>query len=198
MDARTSSINILPGVGTSLSDIGLEIYVQTQIFQHPDLGVPEKYGSIIKVDNTTGETLMVGSEGAATLKDSSFDKLTTVFDQDTTRFVDVLKESGAVYVYDYLPIPGETLDEPSQYLYNQVLQNSKIAFGDNFGSGIAINNNWVVVGANASDYYDLDRMSAKLSSGINWTARVPRSFWTYTNGDLKSMSSTTVWSPCDR
>jgi hypothetical protein len=151
--ARVKSISVLPGIGTGLVDIGLQIYVPTQIFQHPSLGIPEKYGTLIKVDPETGETLMVSSEGAATLKTSTFDKLATVFDRDTTRFVDVLKESGAVYVYDYLPVPGETLSEPSQYLYNQVLQNSNILFGDNFGSGVAINNNWVVVGANNSDYY---------------------------------------------
>ena len=151
---KSNTIRVLPGSGSAIADIGLEIYVQTQIFQHPNLGVPEKYGSLIKVDPELGETLMVGSEGAATLKDSTFDTITTVFDRDTTRFVDVLKDSGAVYVYDYLPVPGESLSDPSQYLYNQVLQNSNVLFGDNFGSGIAINNNWVVIGANTSDYYD--------------------------------------------
>jgi hypothetical protein len=154
--ARAKTINILPGIGSGLNDIGLEIYVPTQVFQHPDLGVPEKYGSLIKVDPELGETLIIGSEGAATLKTSTFDALETLFDRDTTRFVDVLKGSGAVYVYDYLPVTGETLSEPSQYLYNQVLQNSNVLFGDNFGSGLAINNNWVVVGANTSDYYDIN------------------------------------------
>ena len=171
--ARAKTINILPGIGSGLNDIGLQIYVPTQIFQHPDLGVPEKYGSLIKVDPESGETLMVGSEGAATLKTATFDALETVFDRDTTRFVDVLKGSGAVYVYDYLPVPGETLGEPSQYLYNQVLQNSNILFGDNFGSGFSINNNWVVVGANASDYYDINAGLVHLFKNISgkkgWT-----------------------------
>ena len=171
--ARAKTINILPGIGSGLADIGLEIYVPTQIFQHPDLGVPEKYGSLIKVDPESGETLMVGSEGAATLKTATFDALETLFDRDTTRFIDVLKGSGAVYVYDYLPVTGETLDEPSQYLYNQVLQNSNILFGDNFGSGFSINNNWVVVGANASDYYDtnagLVHLFKNMSGKKGWT-----------------------------
>ena len=154
--SKDKRINILPGVGTGLSDLGLKIYKQVQIFEHPDSGTPEKFGTIVKVDSTTGESLLVSSLGGATLKTSTFDNLSTLFDRDTTRFIDVLKNSGAVYVYDYLPIPGETLSEPSQYLYNQVLQNSLILFNDNFGSGIAINNDWVVVGSTRSDYYRED------------------------------------------
>ena len=177
--SKSKSINILPGTGTGLADIGLQIYVPVQAFYHPDLGVPEKYGSLIKVDPESGETLMIGSEGAATLKISTFDATDTMFDKDTTRFIDVLKDSGAVYVYDYLPVTGETLSEPSQYLYNQVLQNSNILFGDNFGSGFSINNNWVVVGANASDYYDtnagLVHLFKNYSGKKGWTKLRTRS-----------------------
>jgi hypothetical protein len=151
--ARLKSINILPAIGTGLADIGLQVYYPAQIFQHPNLGVPEKYGTVVTVDQDTGETLLIGSEGAATLKTSTFDKNNTVFDKDTTKFVDVLKNSGAVYVYDYLPIPGETLASPSKYLFNQDLQNSKILFGDNFGSSIAITGNKILVGASTSSYY---------------------------------------------
>ena len=154
--SRSQTINILPGPGTALDDLGIEVYAPAQVFEHPDFGVPEKFGSLVAVDNVSGESLLISSEGAATLKSSTFDESATVFDKDTTRFIDVLKNSGAVYVYDYLPIPGETLAEPSQYLYNQVLQNSKILFNDNFGSGIAINNDWIVVGASRSDEYAND------------------------------------------
>ena len=156
VDAKSQSINIAPGVGTALDDIGLEIYNLSQEFQHPELGVPEKFGKLVKVDNVTGSTLLISSEGGVTLKNSTFDDLTTVFDKDTTRFIDVLKNAGAVYVYDYLPIPAETKSDPSRYLYNQVLQNSKILLNDNFGSGIDIRDNLITVGANKSDFYNSD------------------------------------------
>lgn len=154
--ARQQSINILPGAGTALSDIGFEIYHLSQVFEHPSAGVPEKYGTTIRVDDQTGETLIVASDGAVTMKSSSFDKGNTVFDQNTTRYIDMLKNAGAVYVYDLLAIPSPTLDNPSDFLYNQTLQNSKINYGDNFGSGLAINDNWIMVGASSSDYYEAD------------------------------------------
>ena len=151
--AKQKSINILPGYGTSLNDIGLNVYYLTQVLQHPSLGVPEKYGRSVRVDNQTGETLLVASEGAATLKSTSFDTKKTTLDKDTTRFIDTLLNSGAVYVYDYLQIPGDSLASPSEYLYNQVLQDANIVFGDNFGSGIDIVNNVIMAGADTSDYY---------------------------------------------
>lgn len=154
--AKSSAINILPGSGTALDDLGISLYTLIQEFQHPELGAPEKFGKLVRVDNQTGETLLVSSEGGVTLKTSTFDNFTTLFDKDTTRFIDVLKNAGAVYIYDYLPIPAETKLDPSRYLYNQVLQNSKILFNDNFGSGIDINANYIVVGATKSDFYNTD------------------------------------------
>lgn len=156
VNAKSQSISVLPGFGSALNDLGLEVFTLIQEFQHPDLGAPEKFGKLVRVDNQTGETLLVSSEGGVTLKSSTFDDLFTIFDKDTTRFVDTLRNSGAVYLYDLLPIPNETIENPSQYLYNQVLSNSLILFGDNFGSGIDIRNNWIVVGATKSDYYTED------------------------------------------
>ena len=154
--AKQKSINILPGYGTALHDIGLDIYYPTQVLQHPNLGVPEKYGRSVRVDNQTGETLLVASEGAATLKSTSFDAKKTTLDKDTTRFIDTLLNSGAVYVYDYLAIPGDTLTTPSEYLYNQVLQDANIVFGDNFGSSVDIVNNIIMAGADSSNYYTVN------------------------------------------
>jgi hypothetical protein len=151
--ARQTFIDILPGVGSSLSDVGLEVYYHIQTFRHPSHGVPEKFGTFVRLDQQTGDTLLVSSEGAATLKSSTFDGKTTVIDKDTTRFIDVLKDSGAVYVYDYLGIPNDSLAAPSEYLFNQNLQDAYVLFGDNFGSGIAINNNYIIAGSDKSDYF---------------------------------------------
>ena len=151
--SKVTSIDILPGSGTAIADLGLQIYYPAQIIEHPVTGVPERFGTKVSADSQSGDTLVIASAGAATLKTSTFDKLLTTFDTDTTRFVDTLHNSGAIYVYDYLQIPGDSLTSPSDYLYNQVLQNAYILFGDNFGSSVAINDNWIVAGANESNYY---------------------------------------------
>ena len=148
-----SSIDILPGIGTSLQDLGLQIYVPVQILQHPNTQVPEHFGTHIAVDPVDGRSLVVASGGGSTLKTTTFDKKITRFDSNSTAFIDSLKNSGSVYVYDYLQIPGDTLTAPSEFLFNQILQDSHIFFGDNFGSAVAINANVVLVGANNSSYY---------------------------------------------
>ena len=148
-----SSLDILPGAsGTALVGIGLTVYQLTQTLQHPRYGVPEKFGTKVAIDDT-GNTLAIASEGGNTLKSSTFDKELTVFDKDTTRFIDSLNASGAVYVYDYLSPPGETLENGGRLLYNQVLQNAFVLTGDNFGSSIDINRGWALVGAEFSSYH---------------------------------------------
>ena len=146
-------LDILPGTtGTALDGLGLNIYELTQTLQHPRYGVPERFGTKIAIDDT-GKTVLIASEGGNTLKTSTFDDETTLFDKDTTRFIDSLNASGAVYVYDYLNPPGETLATPGKLLYNQVLQNAFVLTGDNFGSSVDINNGWAVVGAENSSYH---------------------------------------------
>ena len=153
-----NSINILPGVGTALAGIGLKVYQLTQTIKHPRYGVPERFGTKVALDDT-GLTVAIASAGGNTLKKSTFDNksgainIGTLFDKDTTRFVDNLNSSGAVYIYDYLSPPGETLASPGKLLYNQVLQNSHVLTGDNFGASIDINAGWALVGADASSYY---------------------------------------------
>lgn len=147
-----TTLDILPGAtGNVLAGIGLSVYGLTQTLQHPRYGVPEKFGTKVAVDDAG--TVLIASEGGNTLKASSFDNALTPFDGDTTRFIDSLNASGAVYVYDYLSPPGETLEDSGQLLYNQVLQNAQILTGDNFGSSVDINRGWALVGADRSDYY---------------------------------------------
>jgi hypothetical protein len=146
-------LDILPGdSGTALDGIGLRVYELTQTIGHPRYGVPEKFGTKVSIDDT-GLTVAIASEGGNTLKVSTFDKEKTEFDKDTTRFIDSLNASGAVYLYDYLNPPGETLANPGKLLYNQVLQNAYVATGDNFGSSIDINRGWALVGAEFSNYH---------------------------------------------
>jgi hypothetical protein len=147
-----TTLDILPGTtGNVLAGIGLSVYGLTQVLQHPRYGVPEKFGTKVAVDDTG--TVLIASEGGNTLKSSTFDNSTSLFDKDTTRFIDSLNASGAVYVYDYLGPPGETLENSGKLLYNQVLQNAQILTGDNFGASVDINRGWALVGADRSDIY---------------------------------------------
>ena len=152
-DSNLRVLDILPGdSGTALDGIGLRVYELTQTIGHPRYGVPEKFGTKVSIDDT-GLTVAIASEGGNTLKTSTFDKEKTLFDRDTTRFIDSLNASGAVYLYDYLNPPGETLANPGKLLYNQVLQNAYVLTGDNFGSAVDVNRGWALVGAEFSGYH---------------------------------------------
>ena len=151
-ETNLATLDILPGVGTALDGIGIKVYSLLQTIQHPRYGVPEKFGTKVSIDNT-GLTVGIASRGGNTLKTTTFDTELTLFDRDTTRYIDNLNASGAVYIYDYLSPPGETLLNPGRLLYNQVLQNAYILTGDDFGTSIDINNGWALVGAEFSDYH---------------------------------------------
>lgn len=152
-NSRVKTINVLPGIGRGLEDLGIEVYSLIQTIEHPFTGSTENFASMLAVDEANGETLVIASEGASSLKNLSFDKTQTVFDDDSTRFVDTLKNSGAVYVYDLLKSYNDTPEEPSNYLFTQQLQDSSIEFNDNFGASVVMNNKWVLVGADRSSYY---------------------------------------------
>jgi hypothetical protein len=150
----TNYIDLLPGTNITPSTIGVDTYILSQTLKHPGERSSEKYGNRVKFD-THGETLMVSSRGGTTLKYTTFDKEITTIDKDSTRFIDTLKGSGAVYIYDYLAMDNATQTDPALFLYNQNLSNSFIKFADNFGVSVDINDGWALVGADGYDNTDL-------------------------------------------
>ena len=147
-----NKLDILPSDGTVFADLGLSIYSYIQEIRHPGVGNPERFGSKIKIGDNR-ETLVISSEQGATLKVTTFDELTTTFDKTTTSYLDQLKQAGAVYVFDYLSVPNDSLTQPSQFVFSQVLQNAYINARDNFGSSLEINKDVVIIGAEFNDNF---------------------------------------------
>jgi hypothetical protein len=166
LSSTNVKIDLQAGVGEVLAKIGMEPYALTQSLRHPRYGVPEKFGVKIKLDES-GDTLLISSTGGNTLKKSTFDKDLTQLDRNTTRFIDSLNASGAVYVYDYLAPIDETFAAPGKMIYNQVLQDQYVLTGDNFGSGIDINAGWVLIGADNSNYYPTNPYAGLVHLFIN-------------------------------
>ena len=147
-----NKLDILPSDGTVLADLGVSIYSYIQEIRHPGVGNPERFGSKIKIGDNS-ETLVISSEQGATLKITTFDELTTTFDKTTTSLLDSLKQAGAVYVYDFLGVPNDSLTQPSQFVFSQVLQNAYINARDNFGSSLDINKDVIIIGAEFNDNF---------------------------------------------
>jgi len=104
----------------------------------------------------TLNTLAISSKNAVLNKIITFDKYLddgstvldeTTFDMGTTRFVDPQSEAGNVRVYSMYG---------SYYVMDQLLSSNTIDVGDKFGTGVAITNRSVFVGATKDDTKALD------------------------------------------
>ena len=164
-------LDIKPGsTGTALADLGIEIYKKTQTIKHPN-NVGERFGSSLGLSQSYG-VLAVGSEGADLSIPITFDQSysDTTFDSSSTKFVDLVNESGAVYVFDLMINPFESVDNPSLFAYTQKLVGPDLDTGDNFGSSVSLVNGILAVGVNKD--------SGLVNSG--------GSIYTYNNPDNKS------------
>lgn len=143
--SSTNKLDILPGAGTALSDLGLNIFVQAQTLLHNNSAENESFGTTIKIgdDNTT---LAIASSGAKTQLYTTIDSSATGFDRYSTNFADNLS-SGAVYVYDLMDNPYETVTNPAQFAFVQKLVSATLDDNFNFGAALDIRDGFIHVGA---------------------------------------------------
>jgi hypothetical protein len=140
-------LDIKPGsVGTALADLGIEVYKKTQLIKHPN-NDGERFGTSLGLSQSQG-ILAIGSEGADNSILITFDQAfsATTFDSNSTRLVDEVQESGAVYIYDLMVNPFESVDSPSIFAFTQKLVGPDLDTGDNFGSGVSVVNGILAVG----------------------------------------------------
>ena len=147
-----NKLDIKSGIGTALADLGIGKFVYAQSIRHPAT-TGEIFGSSIAVDQPTG-TLAIGSDGADLTIQVKIDPdlaIPTLFDSGGTNFVDVIKDSGAVYLYSLMANPNESIADPSLFAYTQKLIGPNIGAGFNFGASIDITGKFIVSGV-SNDY----------------------------------------------
>jgi len=150
----TDKLRVLPGTGSALTDLGLDVFPQTEIILNPTNFAFDQFGQRVLIDNTS-ERLAIGSTEAITIADTTFDLATfeTIFDANGTRFKDEV-DSGAVWIFNLLSDSRENIDNPSQFAYVQQLKPSNITSPDfnitegmKFGSAFDLQNQKIYVGA---------------------------------------------------
>ena len=148
-----NKLSIVSGnTGTPLQDLGLTYYKYTQVIRHPE-NQGESFGSAVQVDQNSG-TLVIASNGADISSDIVFDRELsgeTLFDSGSTKILDFIKDSGAVYVHNLMANPYETVDSPALFAFTQKIYGPNLASGFNFGAGVAIKNDYLLVGV-SNDY----------------------------------------------
>jgi hypothetical protein len=140
--------------GSTLNELGLQVFTKTQIITCPHEQGPTQFGSAIKI-NDAGSALIsapVGTRYAGTTFDFTDDEQLdndTVFDNNATRFVESYPNAGAVYMFDFLGQNNESLLNPGAYIYAQSVNSNSTDYGFNpeYGYSLDFNENIAMVGS---------------------------------------------------
>jgi hypothetical protein len=146
-------ISVLPGTGSIWSDLGVPVYVGQQIIRSP---VPQdyaKFGSSVFISEDT-VTLVVGAPGASLITPTTFDQNSTRFDADSTGFVHIIPQSGAVYTYDFLPSYQASVTNPGQFVFGQQIIPPTVRAQDEFGTAVDLTTGVLLMGAPGNDLGD--------------------------------------------
>ena len=136
-----------------LNQLGIKIYTQTQLINDPHSQGRTEFGHTIKF-NSSGSFVVsapVSSRYAETTFDASDDENydnDTLFDNNTTQFLDSFVNAGAVYMYDYLPVYNETVNNPGAYVYAQSVNALNVDYGGQpyYGTALEFTNDYVMIG----------------------------------------------------
>lgn len=124
---------------TNLTSSGT--YVLRQIINNPEFTNDLKFGHSLSISEDEN-SLIVSSLGINRSKQLTFDftnnEQATTFDADTTKFIDPIEDSGAVYVYNNL---GD------YFILADELNEADMVEGSRYGFSVAATNNSVFVGA---------------------------------------------------
>jgi hypothetical protein len=146
-------LNIGATNNTALNELGLSLLTQTQVILCPHLTGPTQFGTVLKYDDDNSVVISapVGTRYSYTTFDFTDDgnlDNDTVFDNNSTQFVETFANAGSVYMYDYLENYNETLDNIGNYVYAQSCNDTSLEYGSQpyYGTSLDFNGNKVIVG----------------------------------------------------
>lgn len=158
-------LKVLPGVGTGLSDLGLDVFYYTQTILAPKGSSNSNFGDTLAISDDANK-LFIGAPNCTMRINVQFDvdaadgKPDTTFDIDSTTFFDQNPKSGAAYVYEFLSNPRNLVSDAGQFDFIQELEVSSatddMAEEDRFGVSISVRGNYAVVGAEQDDEQGTD------------------------------------------
>lgn len=138
---------------STLSELGLQLFSNTQVILCPHKIGPTQFGHSIKFNefNSVVISAPVGTRFTGTqfdfIDDENLDK-DTVFDNNATQFIDISPSAGAVYMFDYIQAYNENLYNTGSYVYAQSTNNFNQVYGESpyYGYALEFNENRVIVG----------------------------------------------------
>jgi len=152
--ALSSQELLLSADQTTLSELGITLYTQTQLIQNPHSTGPSQFGTVIKFNeqNSVAVSAPVGTRFTQTTFDFIDDEdytNDTIFDNNSTQFIDTFKNAGAVYTFDYLGNYNESLSNIGNYTYGQSVNAENLFYGSQprYGTALDWHDDKIVVGS---------------------------------------------------
>ena len=140
-----NKLRVLTGTGTAIADLGLQVFVQMQIISSPNPTVGEQFGTKIALNNEA-HSLVISSSGGNTNETTTFDNNLLTFDSNSTEFVDYVKSSGSVYLFELYDDPRDSVELPGRYSFTQQFNPGTLQSADNYGAAIEIvDNSYVII-----------------------------------------------------
>ena len=139
---------------TTLSELGIDLYTQTQIVQNPHSTGPSQFGTVVKFNDQNSVAISAPSGTRYAL--TSFDFVDdanyqndTIFDNNSTQFIDSFNNAGAVYTFEYLGNYNESLQNIGNYTYAQSVNAQNLVYGSQprYGSAIDWSDDKIVIGS---------------------------------------------------
>lgn len=141
----------------TLTELGLELFTQTQTILCPHLVGPTQFGKTIKFNEYDSVVISapVGTRYTATtfdfVDDENFTN-DTLFDNNATQFIDSYTNAGAVYMFDYLGVYNETISDLGQFVYAQSINSPNQEYGNSPMYGYSVDfYDWTII-AGAPEY----------------------------------------------
>jgi len=166
-------LSVYDNATTTLNELGLAIYTETQTILCPHPYGATQFGSAIKFNES--DSVIIGAPVGTRYSFTSFDFTDdesfindTVFDNNATQFVDENVNAGAVYMFDYLPAYNESLSNVGNFVYAQSINDNTQTYGPSprYGASLDFNTNNIIIG---SPYYSVGSVDGKINIFENST-----------------------------
>ncbi len=154
-------LEVAPGSGNLFDDLGIITFAHQQNITSPVPQDNANFGKSVFISDNSA-FLAVGAPNGSTVAPNTFDKNTTTFDARSTNITSMVQNSGAVYVYDFLPSTNASVDNPGQWAFGQQIYDQAlltvdsagdfVGENDAFGTAINFTSGALLVG---SPYHDL-------------------------------------------
>ena len=141
--------------GTGIEDLGIEPYEYIQRMDSPYTENLSRFGENV-LTNPSGDQIVVGTTKASSVLDMIIDSGSTTFDRSITIFKDVVRRSGAAYLYEYQPSQAEVYNDAGLFAYATKIVDSNVKTSDAFSTSVAFGKNWLMI---ASPKYTINNQS---------------------------------------